>query len=162
MCYHERNLCDLHPVCDDAEDEDWSKCAEKYKDLFKKEATFRCQSLDHNEDTVKANRSKGIVWINAVPQDGVQECWKNADEQPTDWYVTIGIPGNIFRRLLSSFNLMIWFLKNLVFAFPYTVCFFQLRSLSPVCSSHNLLLQCLRDALGRARMFQHFRDSALS
>ena len=125
MCYHERNLCDLHPVCDDAEDEDWSKCAQKYKDLFKKEATFRCQSRHHNDDTVKANRSKGIVWIKAVPQDGVQECWKNADEQPTDWFVTIGIPGNIFRRLLSSFNLMIWFLKNLVFGFLLAVVFFS-------------------------------------
>ena len=95
MCYHERNLCDLHPVCDDAEDEDWSKCAEKYKDLFKKEATFPCQSPHHNEDTVNTNRSKGIVWIKAVPQDGIPECWNNADEQPTDPYKTYGILGNI-------------------------------------------------------------------
>ena len=108
MCYHERNLCDLHPVCDDAEDEVWSKCTEhEVKDLFKKEATFRCQSLLHNEDTVKANRSKGIVWIKAVPQDGVPECWKNADEQPTDSYKTYGIPGNITRSFDSQKKLLI-------------------------------------------------------
>ena len=32
MCFHNTNLCDLHPVCDDAEDEDETICAEKYKE----------------------------------------------------------------------------------------------------------------------------------
>ena len=93
MCYNSTNLCDLHPVCDNAEDENWNRCAESYN--FKKEATFSCQSLQHNEDTVKANLSRGIVWIKAVPQDGHSECGHNADEQPTDPFKIYGIPGNI-------------------------------------------------------------------
>ena len=96
-CYHETNWCNLHPDCDDAEDEDETKCAEseKYKKEFKKEAMFRCQSLLHNEDTVKANLSRGVVWIKAVPQDGIPVCWNNEDELPTNPYVTYGISGDI-------------------------------------------------------------------
>ena len=101
MCYHKTNWCDLHPVCDNAEDEDEIKCAEseKYKEEFKKGATFRCQSLYHNEDTVKANLSKAVLWIKAVPQDGIPECWNNEDELPTNPYKTYGIPGNILHYL---------------------------------------------------------------
>ena len=97
MCYHESYWCNLNPDCDDAEDEDETKCAEteKYKEKFKKEATFRCQSLLHNEDTVRLNLSRGVVWIKAVPQDGIPECWNNEDEKPTNPYVTYGIPGDI-------------------------------------------------------------------
>ena len=100
-CYHETNWCNLHPDCDNAEDEDETKCAEseKYKEEFKKEATFRCQSLHHNEDTVKANLSRGVVWIKAVPQDGIPECWNNEDELPTNQYKTYVIPGNILHYL---------------------------------------------------------------
>ena len=52
VCYLNTNLCDLHPVCDDAEDEDKKRCAEKYKEkgFFAKEAIFRCQSPHHNEE----------------------------------------------------------------------------------------------------------------
>ena len=92
MCYNESNLCDLYPVCDNAKDEDWNKCAGRYK--FKRGATFRCQSPHHNEETVKANLSRGVVWIKAVPQDGIPECWNNADEQ-TNLYLTFVTPGNI-------------------------------------------------------------------
>ena len=88
-CYHETNWCNLQPDCDNAEDEDETKCK------FKKEATFRCQSLLHNEDTVKAGLSKRVVWIKAVPQDGISECWNNEDEEPMNPYVTWGIPGDI-------------------------------------------------------------------
>ena len=96
MCYHKTNWCDLHPVCDNAEDEDETKCAEskKYKEEIKREvATFPCQSLLHNEDTVKANLSRGVVWIKAVPQDGIPECWNDEDELPTNKYKAYGIPG---------------------------------------------------------------------
>ena len=92
MCFHNDNWCDQHPSCDDAEGEDWNLCANKYN--FTKEATFLCQSPYHNEDTVKANLSRAIVWIKAVPQDGVSECWNDADEQPSAWYETYGIPGH--------------------------------------------------------------------
>ena len=99
MCYDESNMCDMHPVCDDAEDEDWNnKCKhnvkKKAKLLKKKKATFRCQSPHHNEDTVKAGLSRGVVWIMAVPQDGIPECWKNEDEQ-SNLYETYVMPGNI-------------------------------------------------------------------
>ena len=104
MCYHEGNLCDQYPVCDNAKDEDWNKCAGRYN--FKKGATFHCQSLHHNEDTVKANLSRGIVWIKAVPQDSIPECWNNADEE-TNLYFTYGIPGNIKKKIskLPSYNM---------------------------------------------------------
>ena len=72
------NSQSMYPVCEDAEDEDWNQCAQRYN--FTKGATFRCQSPHHNEDTVKANLSKGVVWIKAVPQDGIPECWNNTDE----------------------------------------------------------------------------------
>ena len=97
MCYHETNWCNLHPDCDDAEDEDEVKCSEKYKEKFKKGAMFPCQSLLHNDDTVKAKLSRGVVRIKAVAQDGIPECWNNEDELPTDRNVTYGIPGNIQR-----------------------------------------------------------------
>ena len=99
MCYDESDWCDLHPVCDDAEDEDWNnKCKhnikKKAKLLKKKKNTFRCQSPQHNEDTVKAGLSRGVVWIKAVPEDGIPECWNNADEQ-TNLFLTYVLPGNI-------------------------------------------------------------------
>ena len=97
MCYHETNWCNLHPDCDDAEDEDEMKCGEKYKEKFKKGAMFPCQSRLHNDDTVKAKLSRGVVRIKAVAQDGTPECWNNEDELPTDRNVTYGIPGNIQR-----------------------------------------------------------------
>lgn len=95
VCYNGTNLCDLHPVCDDALDE--IECDKKYeeKGLFKKGATFLCQSLLYNEDTVKNNLSRGVVWIKAVPQDGIPECWNNVDEDPMDQYKIYGILGNI-------------------------------------------------------------------
>ena len=100
-CYHETNWCNLHPDCDNAEDEDETKCAESEKysrriqEEFKKGATFRCQSLLHNDETVKANLSRGVLWIKAMRQDGIPECWNNEDEEPTNPYVTYGIPGDI-------------------------------------------------------------------
>ena len=103
VCYLNTNLCDLHPVCDNAEDEEETFCAEKYKEkgLFKKEATFRCQSPHHNEDSVKANLSRGVVWIKAVPQDGVKECWKDEDEAQSVWYLSYLIIGDIQNSNIS-------------------------------------------------------------
>ena len=95
VCFLNTNLCDLHPVCDNAEDEEETFCAEKYKEngLILKEATFRCQSPHHNEDSVRANLSRGVVWIKAVPQDGIKECWRGVDEDPSSRYLTYGLPG---------------------------------------------------------------------
>ena len=82
-CFMKSNLCDQHPVCDPGEKtgeiaEDEFDCFEKYKekDLTPKDATFQCQSVHHNEVSVAANLSLGIVMIEAVPCDGNPTCWK--------------------------------------------------------------------------------------
>ena len=97
-CFKNINLCDQHPVCDNGEDE--VDCFEEYKEkgLTPKDATQQCQSIDHNEESVKANLSLAIVMIEAVPCDGNPTCWKNADESFCDNdLLTIWIPGrNLF------------------------------------------------------------------
>ena len=170
MCYNETNLCDLHPVCDNATDEDWNRCGERYN--FRKGATFFCQSPHHNEDTVKAGLSRGVVWIMAVPEDGIPECWNNADEQ-TNLFLTYVIPGNM-QYVSANILLKICFLLELatrtriVFPSRHIVTntqyitplvsvhiqyiptlgsvgihyvIFQLYPLSPLCSSPHLLVR---------------------
>ena len=95
------NLCDQHPVCDPGEDTggiayDEFNCLESYnkKKLSTKEATYLCQSIYHNEDSVAANHSLGIVMIKAVPCDGIATCWKAWDESLCDSdFLTKWIPG---------------------------------------------------------------------
>ena len=101
-CFKSINRCNLHPQCDpvkgsgdDKTSEDELDCYDEYrrKKLSSRQATFRCQSPHHNEDSVKANLSRGLVWIKAVPQDGIKECWKGVDEEPSSRYLTYGLPG---------------------------------------------------------------------
>ena len=107
-CFKNSNLCDKHPVCDKGEHTegvalDESDCFEKYKKkgLIPKDATQRCQSIHHNEVSVAANLSLGIVMIEAVPCDGNPTCWKKADELLCDNdLLTIWGPGG---NLYSSF-----------------------------------------------------------
>ena len=103
-CFKNINRCNLHPQCDpvkgsrdDKTSEDELGCNEEYrrKKLISRQATFRCQSPHHNDESVKANLSRGVVWIKAVPQDGIKECWKDQDEDPTPPYLTYGLPGCI-------------------------------------------------------------------
>ena len=75
-CFKEVNLCDQHPVCDPGEEtgdiaQDEFDCFEKYKEkgLTPKDATYKCQSVHHNEASVEANLSLGIAMIEAVPCD---------------------------------------------------------------------------------------------
>ena len=58
--------------------QDGIRCLEKYKEkgLTPKDATQQCQSVDHNEASVEAGLSLGIVMIEAVPCDGIPTCWK--------------------------------------------------------------------------------------
>ena len=86
-CYKKVNLCDQHPVCDPGEGtddiaQDEFGCFEKYKEkgLTSKDATHQCQSVHHNEASVAANLSLGIVMIEAVPCDGNPTCWKPANQ----------------------------------------------------------------------------------
>ena len=76
-CFQNINICDQHPVCDPGEDtgdiaQDEFGCLGEYKEkgLTSKDATLLCQSVYHNEESVKANLSLGIVMIEAVPCDG--------------------------------------------------------------------------------------------
>ena len=92
--------CDMHPQCDHAEDSDTAEdeldCEAEYrkKRLIPKQATYRCQSPIHNEESVRNNKSLGVVRIRAALYDGNAECWKAEDEveRSTDW-VKYYIPG---------------------------------------------------------------------
>ena len=99
-CFKMSNWCNLYAQCDPVEGSDVAydelNCDEEYKKkgLVPKKATFRCQSLHHNEDSVKANLSRGVVYIRAVLQDNNTECWNGEDEieRPTEW-VSYYYPG---------------------------------------------------------------------
>ena len=83
-----------------------------------------------------ANLSLGIVMIEAVPQDGVSECWNDADEQPAAWYETYGIPGQCNRiQDLSMCEYV-----NLFFPLLFYKIYFQPHSLLHLRSRQDLLL----------------------
>ena len=104
-CFKNRNLiCDQHPTCDPAKDtgdpswgEDprtrgykdtgdvaWDEfnCFDRYKErrLTPKDATFKCQSVNHNDESKASNLSLGIVMIEAIRCDGNPTCWKKPGE----------------------------------------------------------------------------------
>ena len=83
-CLKNTNLCNQHPACDPGEDtgdiaQDEFDCLEEYKKkrLTPEDATQLCQSVHHNEASVEANLSLGIVMIEAVPCDGNPTCWRS-------------------------------------------------------------------------------------
>ena len=87
MCFKNSSLCDQHPDCDPEKEteviaQDEVDCFEEYKKkrLTPKDATHQCQSVHHNEASVAANISLGIVMIEAVPCDGNPTCWKPANQ----------------------------------------------------------------------------------
>merc|ERR1719507_1709808 len=105
-CFKNTTLCDQHPAGDPGDGtgdiaQDEFGCFEKYKEkgLTSKDATHQCQSVHHNEESVKANLSLGIVMIEAVPCDGIPTCWKRTDQTlapdesfcDNDW-LTIWVP----------------------------------------------------------------------
>ena len=137
-CLKSVNRCNLHPQCgplegsgDDKTSEDELDCDDEYRrnKLIPRQATFRCQSPHHNDESVKANLSRGVVWIKAVPQDGIKECWKDQDEDPTPPYLAYGLPGHI---QLS---------KTIVFFTKLHIHSLQLPSFSSLCWSRPLPLQ---------------------
>ena len=95
--------CNLHPACDEGEDE--LNCEEEYKRkrLIPKEAIYPCQSPHYNEASVAANKSNAIVRIHAVPCDGKEECWGEADEKwcKTEW-LSYFLLGNKNRYLIPG------------------------------------------------------------
>ena len=110
-CFNEINRCNLYAQCDPVEGSNVAKdeadCDDEYKKkgLVPKKATFRCQSLHHNKDSVKANLSRGVVYIRAVLQDNNTECWNGEDEieRPTEWvsYYYPGVDLPIVRKPLT-------------------------------------------------------------
>ena len=107
-CFKNKTLlCNQHPTCDPGEDTEgiaWDEfgCLKEYKKkgLTPKDATYQCQSVHHNEESVKANLSLGIVMIEAVPCDGNPTCWKRPEETlaPDERFcdndlLTIWVPG---------------------------------------------------------------------
>ena len=142
-CFKSINRCNLHPQCDpvkgsgdDKTSEDELDCYEEYrrKKLISRQATFRCQSPHHNEDSVKANLSRGVVWIKAVPQDGIKECWKDQDEDPTPPYLAYGLPGCI------QLSITITFFRNFMYIpFSYLPCC-PCAGLNPCCANIEALL----------------------
>ena len=99
-CFKNSQRCNLFAQCDPAEDSDTAEdelnCDDEYREkrLIPKQATYRCQSPHHNDDSVKNNKSFGVVWIRAALNDGKLECWKGEDEieRSTEWE-SYGIPG---------------------------------------------------------------------
>ena len=85
-CFKEMARCNLHAQCDPVEGSDTAEdelnCDDEYrtKRLIPKQATYRCQSQHHNDDSVKNKTSLGVVWIRAALNDGKSECWKGEDE----------------------------------------------------------------------------------
>ena len=150
-CFKSVNRCNLHPQCDpvkgsgdDKTSEDELDCYEEYlrKKLISRQATFRCQSPHHNEDSVKANLSRGVVWIKAVPQDGVSECWKGVDEEPAPWYFKYIAPGKTETHFYFNFKLSNCLLCKAISQFPFeNMIVFQLFLL-PLFSSQHLPTQC--------------------
>ena len=142
-CFKNKNRCNLHPQCDPVKDSwndktavDELDCYEEYrrKKLISRQATFRCQSPHHNEDSVKANLSRGVVWIKAVPQDGIKECWKDQDEDPTPPYLAYGLPGCI------QLSITITFFRNFMYIpFSYLPCC-PCAGLNPCCANIEALL----------------------
>ena len=86
-CFKQSQRCNLYAQCDPAEGsdtaEDEDNCEDEYrkKRLIPKQATYRCQSPIHNDDSVRNNRSSGVVWIRAALNDGKPECWMGEDEK---------------------------------------------------------------------------------
>ena len=108
-CLKLSQRCNLHAECDPAEGsdntaEDELDCDEEYrkKRLIPKQATYRCQSPMHNEDSVRNNKSLGVVWIRAALNDGNPECWNGEDEieRSTVWvkYYLPGLEPTVYNK----------------------------------------------------------------
>ena len=75
VCIHPELLCDGHPQCQHAEDEDLDRCREKYvyNKIIEEFATVRCKSLMYTQMTTLATAC-----------NGVKECFGNEDEESCD------------------------------------------------------------------------------
>ena len=112
-CFKKINQCNLYAQCDPVEGSDTAEdeldCEQEYKKkrLVPEKATFCCQSPHHNDNSVRANRSIGVVWILAVPLDFYLECWRGEDEQlggAASWDKFLAdLPGDLQRKVSSNF-----------------------------------------------------------
>ena len=92
LCLGPGLVCDQHSQCPGGEDE--RDCIEEYrkKGYILEKATYRCQSIHHNQNTANTRVRKltwkqeqrnwtvedlptAVVWTLGVRCDGVEECW---------------------------------------------------------------------------------------
>ena len=75
QCVHPDLVCDGHPQCIQGEDEDISKCYERYlkMKIVQPLAQLKCKSLFYEN-----------MYIYATPNNNQTECWNGFDEQETD------------------------------------------------------------------------------
>ena len=100
-CLKLSQRCNLHAECDPAEGsdntaEDELDCDAEYREkrLIPRQATYLCQSPHHNEESVRNNKSLGVVWIRAALNDGNPECWMGEDEiERSTFWESYGILG---------------------------------------------------------------------
>ena len=107
-CFKKSQHCNLYAECDPAEGSDIAEdeldCDDEYrkKRLIPRQATYRCQSPMHNEDSVRNNKSLGVVWIRAALNDGNPECWNGEDEieRSTVWvkYYLPGLEPTVYNK----------------------------------------------------------------
>ena len=125
-CFKRFAICDRFAQCDPPEGSDTAEdeldCEQEYKKkgLVSKKATFRCQSLHHNDESVRASLSTGVVWIMSVPLDGITECWRDEDEQSgAAWWnkFVANIPGDLQRKVCSYLMTLCIFSDTLIYAF---------------------------------------------
>ena len=85
-CFNKVNKCNIYAQCDPVEGSDIAEdelgCDDEYREkgLIPKLATYRCQSPHHNDDSVRNNKSLGVVRMKSVPHDGNLECWNGVRE----------------------------------------------------------------------------------
>ena len=110
-CFKNSQRCNLFAECDPADGSDTAEdelnCDEEYraKGLIPKQATYRCQSPIHNEESVKNNKSLGVVWIRAGLNDGNPECWMGEDEiERSTFWESYGILGILQYITKSALN----------------------------------------------------------
>ena len=91
-CLHPDLVCDGHPQCPGGEDEDLSKCYDKYirKKIIQPLATYKCQSLLFEN-----------MLIFATPRNNIVECWDGSDEpEPENYSTEILVTSAIFIGLI--------------------------------------------------------------
>jgi hypothetical protein len=79
VCLEPSLRCDMHPQCDEGEDEDDCLAEYRRRGFLDSSATMRCESPHHNSES-----GTPTVTIWATPCDGREECFQGRDERGCD------------------------------------------------------------------------------